>query len=105
MKRLMITGMIIVFIASIAYGAVIKTWEAHDIQVTNVSIVRHGENVDITAGYYFTNETGEIVAGVNIGRFSKTTLKIADLPSDLKQAVLVLQSYVKQQILDGLSKD
>jgi len=103
LKKLLVALLLVAISSGIAFGvSAIKEWRAYDIEVTGIHIVKHGDNVDISAGYYFLDDTGEVVGGVNLGRFVKATVPIANLPADLKQAILTLRSYVRQEVLRGI---
>ena len=103
LKKILVTLFLIAISSGIAFGVnTIKEWRAYDIKVTGIHIVKHGDNVDISAGYYFLDDAGGVVGGVNLGRFVKASVPIANLPADLKQAILTLRSYVRQEVLRGL---
>jgi len=98
MKRIILTLAIVGILATVAYGAVIRTWEAHDVKVHQVMFTRHGTEINVNAAYTFRSEAGGPVAGIPTQRF-KMDIGLNELPVEVKDAFVTINTWLKDEIL------
>jgi len=77
----------------------IKSWLAYDVKMTKVTIVPEESSLSIEVDYYYTEEDGSYLSEVKAGRFKRDCVKIQSLPTDVRQAVITLNAYLKQAIM------
>jgi len=81
-----------------------KSWIAYDLGLGKLTITRRGGDLQIERRYVFLDELGNTLVGVAGSRVVET-VAIADIPNDIMQALLAIDTWTKQKALEQEGMD
>lgn len=76
-----------------------KTWEAHDLELGKLTILKEGSDLRLERRYLFLDDQAQVLEQIVGGRIVET-IDWADVPENVKAALIEIDTWTKNKALD-----